>query len=253
MIGTPGAAARTAATMRLVGAITQRSNSASGSTPAQLSNSCTASDPGGDLAQQIGDCRLDQQVDQPAEGLGLAIGQALDHAVFLAAAALDHIGRHGPGRAREADQRRSRAAGPPPPARRSRRPAPAPRAAVRRTGGRCRPRRSPAPASGPRPRHSPAPGPARAAPPGCPRTGSPRPARSGGSAAASPRRPAPGCSRDRGSCRPGPGARGIPADSARPGASARPAAGPGSRRPGRAGTASPASRTVFPALPILIH
>ena len=45
MTGVPGWRARNASTIRAVGAITQRSNSAGARLPDQLSNNCTASTP----------------------------------------------------------------------------------------------------------------------------------------------------------------------------------------------------------------
>ena len=85
----------------------QRANSSSGRLPAQLSKICSASAPAVDLAEQIVDRRLDQEIDQRFEGGRIAIGQKPRRGLVRAAAALDHVGGDRPGRAAKADQRPS--------------------------------------------------------------------------------------------------------------------------------------------------
>ena len=97
-----------AATMRLVGSITQRANAGSGRIPAQLSNSCTTSAPASIWPVEILDRGFHKQVDQRVETLGVAIRPALDPAEIPASAAFDHVGRNRPGRTGKTDQRRPR-------------------------------------------------------------------------------------------------------------------------------------------------
>ena len=101
----PAPSAFTRSTIRLVGAMHQRANSSSGRLPAQLSKICRALGAGLDLAHQIIDRGLDQEVDQTLEARPVAIGQQPRRGLLLAAAALHHVGRNRPRRAAKADQR----------------------------------------------------------------------------------------------------------------------------------------------------
>ena len=189
MTGTPGQRSRSAATIAALGAITQRSNCSGLSPPAQLSNSCTASTPGVDLAGQIVDRQCNDRRDQFAKGTGIAVRQRACRLLGLRSLPLDHVDRDRPRRACEA---RGRWSLPPAPARRlvpSHRPAPAAPARPAARQGTRRP--APAPAAAPRPRRSSAPAPSPKAPSGCRKTGSHRRSRTGVPAAASPPPPPP--------------------------------------------------------------
>ena len=105
MIGTAGADALTPATMARVGNTHQRANSSSGRPPAQLSKIWSTRGAGLHLAEQIGDRGFHQEIDEALEGGGIAIGPEPRFGLILAAAALDHVGGHGPRRPAKADHR----------------------------------------------------------------------------------------------------------------------------------------------------
>ena len=106
MIGTCGTPMPSpAATMARSRRMHQRANSSSASLPAQLSKICSTSAPAFDLAEQIVDRSVDQEIDQALERGGIAIGPEPRLGLVLAAAALDHVGRHRPRRPAKADQR----------------------------------------------------------------------------------------------------------------------------------------------------
>ena len=218
------------ATSRAFGAITQRSNCSGLRLPAQLSNNCTASTPASIWPREIIERQLGDRVDAvAANALGIAIGQPPRLGLVLRSLPRHHIGRHGPGRPREAQEgrlgrQRRRAPGAP-----SRRPAPAApgggSSASSGTSSSGGARRGPSPA----PKRQILPHRLRHHRISENRIAPSKPNRRIGcsvtsAAAALIGRPAPG-SRP---CRPA--ARDIPADSARPAASATPAADRAVRR-----------------------
>ena len=83
----------------------QRSNSAGGSTPAQESKICTASAPAASCRSEILGRSVDEAVDQRGEKLRMPIGEEPRRRLIRRAAPGDHVARHCPRRAAEADQR----------------------------------------------------------------------------------------------------------------------------------------------------
>ncbi len=94
-----------AATIRAVGAITQRSNCAGERLPDQLSNSCTASTPASIWPTDSRSCNRRSRSMMRLNACGIAIGEPARLALLAAALPGDHIGRDGPGAAGKAEER----------------------------------------------------------------------------------------------------------------------------------------------------
>ena len=160
----------------------------------------------------------------------MTIGEQPRRRLVRRAVTRDHVGRNRPGSAAEAEKRHRRQAAPLSPAESSRRSARARRRSTSPRSSGIAAGSSSGSSCGPSPPQSGRCGRAHAESPEYRKTKSPHRSRIAGSAAASPPRQASAQSKDRARCRRFSAPPGIPADSARPGASSRPAERPGACR-----------------------